>query len=261
MLNLRTNYEKIREHRVQDRMVRRAASLFRRRLTREFERLSREVASDISHYEPIVTRHESRLEIMLRGCYREVFNMFGSRVLARIKPLNGKSQEEHELECKAEIDDGYEEAVSMFVRRWGARKATQISNTSRVKIQRVITKGTTEGLDERAMGRLIMERVGGSMGARRARTIARTEAHSASQDAAFELVQASGIDVTKEWIAVEDERTREDHLEVNGTELPMHEHFKVGDSEMLYPGDPTGLAEEVINCRCVCIYNPVKRSA
>ena len=256
MLNLRTREAREREHRAQDRLRRRVESIFRRRLTAEFERLAREVATDLGRDEHAITRHESRLEILLRSAYRLVFMEFTPRVLSRLKAVpNGKSMEDLEMEIKAEIDGEYQDAVEAFVKRWTARKATQISNTSRTKIQRIITRSTVDGLNEKETAKLIMERIGGSMGARRARTIARTEVHSASQDAALEIVQASGIDVMKEWVSVEDDRTREDHQDVDGEELAMHEHFKVGDSELLYPGDPSGLPEQIINCRCVLVYN------
>lgn len=259
MLDLRTRVAREREHRAQDRLRRRVESIFRRRLAAEFERLAREVASDPTHDEQAITRHESRLEILLRSAYRVVFMEFAPRVLSRLKVLpDGKSLEVLEMETKAEIDREYQDAVEAFVKRWTARKATQISNTSRTKIQRIITRSTVEGLDERQTGKLIMQRIGGSMGAARARTIARTESHSASQDAAHEIVEASGLEVTKEWVAVEDDRTREDHQDVNGEEIEMHERFQVGEDQLAYPGDPTGSAGQIINCRCVLVYNRKK---
>jgi hypothetical protein len=36
----------------------------------------------------------------------------------------------------------------------------------------------------------------------------------------------------------------------------MDEPFIVGESELMYPSDPEGPAEEVINCRCAVLYNP-----
>jgi hypothetical protein len=34
----------------------------------------------------------------------------------------------------------------------------------------------------------------------------------------------------------------------------MDEKFKVGDAELMFPGDPEGPADEVINCRCAVGY-------
>ncbi len=170
----------------------------------------------------------------------------------------GKSQEEHELEIKASLDEEYSDAVRAYTKRWTGRKVANISNTTKAKVERVVRQSAKEGLSEQDTAKLMREKIGGSMGAARARTIARTETHSASQDAAFEVVQASGIEATKEWVAVEDDRTREDHAAANGQEVAMHERFEIGDDELLYPGDPSGMPEEIINCRCVCVYNPVR---
>lgn len=56
----------------------------------------------------------------------------------------------------------------------------------------------------------------------------------------------------KTWVTMEDKRVRETHVEVNGTTEEIYEKFSVGGG-MLYPGDPAGGAEEVVNCRCTLL--------
>ena len=58
----------------------------------------------------------------------------------------------------------------------------------------------------------------------------------------------------KQWVAVNDTRTRSTHSEANGQRVHMDEKFNVGGAEMDYAGDPAGGAKNVINCRCVIIY-------
>ncbi len=259
MIALRSPSARLVEHRVQERMRRTIAASMQRRLAAEFNRVARDVSMALGSFEPAITSHEARLEVIFRSSIGRIFVDFGGRALSRIKPLtHGKSLQDHEQEIKASIDAEYGDAVRAYSRQWTARKVAGISNTTRNKVERVIRIAAIDGLDERATAKLMRERIGGGMGASRARTIARTETHSASQDAAFEVVQASGIDVTKEWVSVEDDRTREDHAEANGQEVAMHERFEIGDDELLYPGDPSGSPEEIINCRCVCVYNPAR---
>lgn len=45
-------------------------------------------------------------------------------------------------------------------------------------------------------------------------------------------------------------RTRKSHRKVNGDVQPLDKKFKVGDSWLMYPGDPSGEAKEIVNCRC-----------
>lgn len=44
-----------------------------------------------------------------------------------------------------------------------------------------------------------------------------------------------------------DKRTRDTHAQINGVEEELRVPFANG---LLYPGDPSGPAKEVINCRC-----------
>lgn len=54
-----------------------------------------------------------------------------------------------------------------------------------------------------------------------------------------------------EWVTMEDDKVRESHQNASGQQIPTGGKFKVGDVEMLYPGEPVGDPENWINCRCV----------
>lgn len=92
---------------------------------------------------------------------------------------------------------------------------------------------------------------------RRAETIARTEAlksvnagnHDAFRQAVDDRVITSD-QVLRTWIAADDERTRLTHVTANGQKVGIDVPFIVGASFLMYPGDPAGAAEEIINCRC-----------
>ena len=80
--------------------------------------------------------------------------------------------------------------------------------------------------------------------------IARTEGHRIQQTAAYnaqEKAKENGANVVKQWDATLDSRTRPSHMEVDGEIRETDEAFSNG---LMYPGDPSGDASEVINCRC-----------
>lgn len=59
--------------------------------------------------------------------------------------------------------------------------------------------------------------------------------------------QAKGADVLKQWDATLDGRTRDSHRRVDGEIRELDEKFSNG---LMFPGDPSGSAAEVVNCRC-----------
>ena len=51
-----------------------------------------------------------------------------------------------------------------------------------------------------------------------------------------------------------DQRTRDVHAAMNNTAVDVNEPFDVAGFPMECPGDPDGLPEDTINCRCGMIY-------
>jgi hypothetical protein len=92
----------------------------------------------------------------------------------------------------------------------------------------------------------------------RARTVARTEvvgAYNGGLYDAFAMIVANDPETewVKRWLATEDARTRPDHVEADGQTVPFAHPFDVGGFPMMYPHDPDGPPQEVINCRCVLL--------
>ena len=83
--------------------------------------------------------------------------------------------------------------------------------------------------------------------------IARTEGHriqtTATMDACYKAKE-KGADVVKQWDATLDGRTRDSHAQVDGQIRELDKRFSNG---LMYPGDPSGGAAEVINCRCALL--------
>jgi len=83
----------------------------------------------------------------------------------------------------------------------------------------------------------------------RSERIARTEALAAANSGTFEGYRQGGVE-RHEWLSSRDALVRETHREADGQEVAVGEHFFVGGAALLFPGDPDGPAEEVIQCRC-----------
>jgi uncharacterized protein with gpF-like domain len=88
----------------------------------------------------------------------------------------------------------------------------------------------------------------------RARVIAITEvtrAYGAGTIAAgLEQSRLSGRLLSKLWRTEHDDRVRASHRHVDGVTLPLYQPFMVGGYPLMFPGDPMGPADEVVNCRC-----------
>ena len=88
----------------------------------------------------------------------------------------------------------------------------------------------------------------------RALLIAQNEANTAYNHYDYVNAKAGGKEY-KTWVTEGDERVREAHVEVDMMRIPIDDMFHVGNDEMRYPHDfMYGSAENLVNCRCTCIY-------
>ncbi len=84
----------------------------------------------------------------------------------------------------------------------------------------------------------------------RAKLIVRTETAAATNLSQTIAADQQPFEMEKQWIAIEDKRTRLSHghlLGVDGQRVPLYEKYSNG---LMYPGDKNGSAKEVCNCRC-----------
>lgn len=60
----------------------------------------------------------------------------------------------------------------------------------------------------------------------------------------------------KTWVAELDDRTRPDHVEMNGWTIPIDDWFVFEDCMMLFPHDEVnGTAKQCANCRCSTVFS------
>ena len=124
-------------------------------------------------------------------------------------------------------------------------------NLLKRKIMAEVSRGISSGMsfDQVAKQLEMQSRIGYN----RAIRIARTEGHriqtTATMDAMMEA-KDRGADVVKQWDSTLDGATRESHVAVDGQIRELDKKFSNG---LDYPGDPSGGAAEVINCRCALL--------
>lgn len=129
------------------------------------------------------------------------------------------------------------------------------------RVYAVVAEIVSEGVENGDTNDQLAERVarlfgdeGVEMWEGRVMTVVRTEAlaaQNAGQYASFLSIAA--LDDTpweKAWLSTVDARVRETHRRADQQRVPLTARFTVGGARLLYPGDPSGPPEEVINCRC-----------
>lgn len=86
-----------------------------------------------------------------------------------------------------------------------------------------------------------------------AKRIARTEGHRIQCQSTMDACHNAkdrGADVVKQWDSTLDAKTRDSHAMVDGEYKELDEKFSNG---LMFPGDPSGGAAEVVNCRCALL--------
>ena len=190
---------------------------------------------------------ESDFMAIFMPAYTRTAKIFGDRLLDAFKSHD-------DFETKAE--DYFSQAMQLWIRTTSAEKVTNVSKTTKKNIRAAIDEGFGAEMTGTQLASHIVEKTGGEIAAIRASIIARTETHMAAQHATQEAAKSTQIPMKRIWIAAADERTRTRHAaedrDSHSAPVSMDEPFRV--MELMYPGDPSGPAEEVINCRCVVAY-------
>jgi SPP1 gp7 family putative phage head morphogenesis protein len=127
------------------------------------------------------------------------------------------------------------------------RKITRIDDTVEKQLRESLVEGLKagEGISE------LSKRVETVMDASRARAemIARTETNNAFSSGRVEGARQAGVS-KMEWLTARDPLVRDSHERLDTEVRALDEPFSNG---LRYPGDSSGAAAEVINCRCTVI--------
>ena len=189
-----------------------------------------------------------RIEATYRQMAIASITTFGSRIMEQAKARGLK------LETKESFAQIMTRRALRFIEQEAIRRRiTEVTETTRDQIIRAVRKGYEDGLGQRGTASYILDLVP-QISSYRAEMIARTETHGAANYGSQEAAKQTGLPLSREWLAAADDRTRETHREANGQVVGMDDTFRVGDSDLAFPGDPSGPADEVINCRCAVGY-------
>ena len=145
-------------------------------------------------------------------------------ILPKLKPLSKTARE---------IRDGK-------IKRWEKR---QIQSNC---LQGILQGESIPEIAER-ISKITMQEAKSTI--RYARTMT-TGAENAGRIDSYKRAENKGIEIEQQWLATLDNRTREEHREMDGEHVKIGEKFSNGCE---YPGDPSGDPGEVWNCRCTLI--------
>lgn len=185
--------------------------------------------------------HERAIQALMTERNRGV-----ARAWADMTRRDAKSIWNHE---RKDFTDNFDRWSAQWLATVTARKVVGISQTTRRQIQAAVRQAQDAEVGIAAGARLIRQQAR-IIGAARALTISRTEINQSSNAATLFAADALDVIYRKEWVAALSERTREAHTQASGQVVGQDEAFIVDGETMMHPGDPSGSAANVINCRC-----------
>lgn len=139
--------------------------------------------------------------------------------------------------------------VDEFLDAWREQQIVGITRTTRDQVTALLQNAVAEGVGIDEMKRRLRSTFEGWTSTK-AETIARTEAVGSSNAANLAAYQISGLVDGKEWLAVQDDSTRESHAELDGQQRGIREQFQANNGASTQGPGLFGLPEEDINCRC-----------
>lgn len=166
-----------------------------------------------------VGRHEANVRDILSKAYRSTAD--ASYPTARAMLRAGEKRAD-------EARVSWLQRVAQWVVSFAGDRARQIARESQRRVTAALEAATAAGEGREQAARRVQEAMGGGMGRRRARTIARTEIGAAQNMAVVEAANASGIRFEQVWCSAEDERTRPSHAAADGQRRGQGEAFDVG---------------------------------
>jgi HK97 family phage portal protein len=205
-------------------------------------------SSAATHHSPLTTH---------RSSIADIFNEPDEtrRLLAALKPAlladleYAAGQLWQELGVPAEFSLPPEKAITFLQSR--SNMISGINQTTFRKIQDELSAGLSAGETQQELQNRL-KAVFNHASDFRAETIANTETQIALGKGRFIGMEEAGVE-KKQWLTSNLENVRASHLDAEQRSLqgiPLDEPFSNG---LMHPGDPSGPADEVINCRCTMV--------
>lgn len=257
-----------REAQIQSRMLDALEARFRRRIASVLIAESESLLSgyrDLGYVPPVSDDHVRDIREVYRELAIASARTFGSRIVTQGKAAG------FEIETKQEqtLAEFFRALALSWINLEPIRRRIQsVSETTRAQIVAIVARGQDQGLGVEAIAREVADRLP-EISRWRGALIARTETHGAANFAMHETAKTTGINLEKEWVSVEDMRTRSimrddefDHVSMNGQKVGMDEPFLMPWAigiplQIMYPGQAGLPGGAVINCRCAVVHRVV----
>jgi HK97 family phage portal protein len=190
-----------------------------------------------------ITKSSSDLKTLIIALYTDIVNDVGNDVLKQLKSY----ARPYEMKAGSSL---LEDNTQKYLTTMAGTKIVGISDGTREKVRNQLSEGvknkeTIPQLANRIDGLYLDQII-----PNRSTVIARTETHAANAFAAWQAGKASGMTLDKVWLSMHDAKTRPAHVEADEQQVGIDEPFIVDGDELDYPGDSSGSAENVIQCRC-----------
>lgn len=261
------SHSREREAQIQRRLLDVLTARFNRKIRGEIAAWSEHLANvyaESGMMPPNDDDHVQALRAVYLDMAEQSIRTFGRRMTVQGKALG------YPVEAKGFFADLFHSLALTYINLESVRRRiVSVAETTRAHMIRAVDQGQREGLGVDAIASLMRERIP-TMSRYRGALIARTETHGAANFGAHETAKATGLDLLKEWVAVEDHRTRDfgqgdgvvdefDHRAMNKQTVEMDEPFKMpwrkgGEVLCQFPGDPSLPPGAVINCRCAVVH-------
>lgn len=233
-----------------DVMVMRLMPRFRREIKGEKNRF---IVAQMAFYkakgrlsDDLVADHAARLSTIYS---QNLSRIIQAAVRAAPLTISGlKSEHIHEFKYST-----HETALRKYVFQFAASRIRSVAKTTASDVRKLVVEAFESGAPETDVIKAGLKARG--LSAYRADTIARTETHNAAAFASrytvTKIADDAGLTLEKKWMPTLDERTRPDHAAMADSDyIAMDQPFDIGGEYLDYPGDPSGSAEQIINCRC-----------
>ena len=210
------------------------------------------------------TARNFRTTVDMQTAYERIYSTTGV-AFAKLNHIGlkhaGRQLETKRVEVDPEQESVWLQQMLIYVR---TKCTNRIAQTTRVvydDIERATVKAIALGAQNgwgalRVADEIVKQQ--GEIEKWRALRIARTETIAASNAGAMAGANDVGIALNKVWLATRDDRTRQEHLDMDNVAVGYNDDFIVDGERLEYPGDPNGSPENVINCRCAVAFEPVE---
>jgi len=152
-------------------------------------------------------------------------------------------------------DDIWAERFNRVSQQIAAERVTLVQGTAKATLVNVFKRLSSDPefmtMGQREGGKLLRQKFSQyskSQAERLIRTESTNAANYATLQSATDMFGQESLQ--KEWMTSVDGRERAAHRFADGQIVGFKERFLVGGEQLFHPGDPSGSARNVVNCRC-----------